>query len=469
MAPGLIDSDTGLAYGESLQWQTAIGGAGLAVVASPSATFLEQWGPDGLALNFTDGYWFKETGFYGSASIVGGGSGDGYNSSPDSTAASLLTYTSPSPKMTTGPTGELRFGAHNIFLNSGAPADQSVTVVSGASYALTLTGSVQTTLSDAATGTVTAGTTTFTAGSATLTFGSTSGSGTVHLRRTPSDDTYMAAAGAARYALPYAWGAGGGMLGILVEDARTNVFLNSSVGATQSITVSATAYTLSFYGTGTITLSGVSTAGPLVGTGTSDRVTLTFTPTAGSLTLTVSGACTNVQLEAGSYATSYFPAYAASATRSADNISLATSVFPYSATASTIYVQVSSLRAAGNPVLLALSDGTSNERIQIYRNSGAAWFLVGDGGVTQVAVSTAVTLTTSGTYKIIGAATQNSFRAAADGTLSTADNAGTMPTVNRLYLSQVAGAGATSASYVMAIMYLPERSSDSKLQEVTTA
>jgi hypothetical protein len=76
--------------------------------------------------------------------------------------------------------------------------------------------------------------------------------------------------------------------------AFTNLLLNAGSSAdlvTQSVTVAASAYTLSFVGTGTVALSGTSTAGPLVGTGASNRVSLTFTPTAGTLTLTVTGSC----------------------------------------------------------------------------------------------------------------------------------------------------------------------------------
>ena len=114
----------------------------------------------------------------------------------------------------------------------------------------------------------------------------------------------------------------GESLGLLVEEARTNLLLNSATLSTQSATVTATSTTLSFYGTGTVTLTGVSTAGPLVGTGASNRVSLTFTPTAGSLTLTVSGSVTNAQLEAGSFPTSYIPTTTATVTRAADVASM---------------------------------------------------------------------------------------------------------------------------------------------------
>lgn len=87
--------------------------------------------------------------------------------------------------------------------------------------------------------------------------------------------------------------------------ARKNWLLATTTLATQSATLAAVAYTLSFKGTGTVTLSGGSTAGPLVGTGVSNRVSLTFTPTAGSTTFTVSGSVTDAQLESGSAVTAY--------------------------------------------------------------------------------------------------------------------------------------------------------------------
>ena len=93
--------------------------------------------------------------------------------------------------------------------------------------------------------------------------------------------------------------------GIEPKGGRRNLLLATDTLATQSLTVTAVAHTLAFTGTGTVTLTGASTAGPLVGTGAGNRVSLTFTPTAASLTLTVSGSVTLGQLELGSTATNY--------------------------------------------------------------------------------------------------------------------------------------------------------------------
>lgn len=87
--------------------------------------------------------------------------------------------------------------------------------------------------------------------------------------------------------------------------ARKNWLLATTTLSTQSVTLLAAPHTLSFTGTGTLTLTGASTAGPLVGTGVSDRVSLTFTPSAGSVTFTVSGSVTLAQLEYGSVAGTY--------------------------------------------------------------------------------------------------------------------------------------------------------------------
>jgi hypothetical protein len=87
--------------------------------SSSAASLLLAAEDQGLALDFTDSFWQANTGFYGSARIKDTTTpANNYNSSPTQAASSLLTYTSPSLKMTRGPAGLLRFGAHNLCLQS---------------------------------------------------------------------------------------------------------------------------------------------------------------------------------------------------------------------------------------------------------------------------------------------------------------------------------------------------------------
>ena len=78
--------------------------------------------------------------------------------------------------------------------------------------------------------------------------------------------------------------------------ARKNVLLATETLATQSVTTIAAKYCLSFWGTGSVTLSGTAT-NVLTGTSADNRVWVEFTPTAGTLTLTVSGTVSKAQLE----------------------------------------------------------------------------------------------------------------------------------------------------------------------------
>ena len=110
--------------------------------------------------------------------------------------------------------------------------------------------------------------------------------------------------------------------GLLAEPVTTNLLLNSTTLSTQSVTVTAVAHTLSFYGTGTIVLSGAASA-TVVGTGAFPaRTTLTFTPTAGTLTLTVTGTVQYGQLEIGTRPTTWIPTTGSTAQRGADQINM---------------------------------------------------------------------------------------------------------------------------------------------------
>ena len=124
-----------------------------------------------------------------------------------------------------------------------------------------------------------------------------------------------------------------------VEGQRTNLVFPSDVATTQTLTVTAVAHTLTFYGTGTVVLSGVAIA-TLTGTGVNDRVALTFTPTAGSLILTVTGTVTNWQLEDGTFSSTLIPTTTAAVTRLRDSVSISGASALIGQTEGTIFIDV---------------------------------------------------------------------------------------------------------------------------------
>lgn len=153
----------------------------------------------------------------------------------------------------------------------------------------------------------------------------------------------------------------------LIEPQRTNLVYPSATATTQVRTVTAAIHTLSFYGTGTVTLSGAF-SGSLVGTGENNRVTLTFTPTAGDLTLTVNGTVTDWQLEAESNATSYIPTVNGSVTRNGDNVTRTSIIDLIGQTEGSIYVEfdrTTDISVSNRHLLTLIGDGLTTNSLWI--------------------------------------------------------------------------------------------------------
>lgn len=255
--------------------------------------------------------------------------------------------------------------------------------------------------------------------------------------------------------------------GLLIEEARTNLLLNSAAPATQSVTVAAVAHVLSFTGTGSVTLSGVSTAGPLVGTGVNDRVSLAFTPTAGSLTLTIAGDVRMGQVEAGAYATSWVPTTGASVLRAAD-VARVTGQTTFAAT--TLLAEIEQL--VGTSVgfsAVSLSDNTLNNRMSMLKPAGntnlsprvtVGGVAYNPGDVTGVFV---------GGIKRIGlvvAASRSALSGA--GGLTTSVTVPNVPTNTHLNIGVgETGSGGQASNYFRRVRALPRGLSDADLPAAT--
>ena len=255
--------------------------------------------------------------------------------------------------------------------------------------------------------------------------------------------------------------------GLLIEEARTNLFLNSAVGATQTCAVSSAAtYTLSFRGTGTITLSDAF-VGSLVGTGANNTVSLTFTTTTTSLTLTVSGSCTNVNLEFGLGPSSWIPTTGASATRNADvaNVNSPGVNYPL-----TLFVEYQRAFDGGQAVaLLRLDDGTVDERALLgITGSDLARAVVVDGAVQQADITIAGALVINTVYKQAGVFATNRVQLCIGGTLGTEDVAATMPATPTAVRFGTSDLGANQPyAYLRRAAIFNTALSDANLQAVT--
>lgn len=228
--------------------------------------------------------------------------------------------------------------------------------------------------------------------------------------------------------------------GLLIEETRANLLLNSLIDgtnlSTQSVTLSATAYTLSFYGTGSIVISGGHSA-TVTGSGAyPTRKTYTFTPSAGSSTFTVSGTVQYAQLEAGAFATSFIPTTTTILTRNRDDVSMTGTNFSdwYQAGSGTLQAIMTRYPVStGYPRIASINNNTVNNEIAILAfnpNNGIGMGVI-DGGATQA--STFISLTGNEVDMAFryGA---NDFAISLNSSNVTTDTSGTVPTVSQMLI-----------------------------------
>ena len=256
-------------------------------------------------------------------------------------------------------------------------------------------------------------------------------------------------------------------LGLLIEETRVNDLLNSATLSTQNVTVTNGAYTLSFYGTGTVTLTG--TASPevaLVGTGSANRVSLTFIPAAGTLTLTVSGSVLLAQLESGPHATSYIPTTSVAVTRQRDSC-YTTALEPwFSEAEGTLFAEYlipwahNSSETTSRRVV-EINDGTAgNRQIGALIASGSRSSLVTSGGAAQASINVGA-FAANVIQKQAVAWDTDDVAVYASGGASGTDSSATMPT--GLTTAMLSYSGADLNGYIRKVKFYPRRLTNAEL------
>lgn len=175
------------------------------------------------------------------------------------------------------------------------------------------------------------------------------------------------------------------------------------------------------------------------------------------------------QLEAGAFPTSYIPTVASQVTRSSDSASMTGANFSswYNQAAGTVYSESTVAQIGVLSITAALSDGTTNNRVQIQRTASNNFqdFVV-SGSATQSSVSVSG-VTANVSVKVASAYQVNSFQMAANATLGTEDTSGTVPVVDRLELGSRASSSFLNG-HIRKVSYYPLRVTNAQLQALTS-
>jgi hypothetical protein len=178
------------------------------------------------------------------------------------------------------------------------------------------------------------------------------------------------------------------------------------------------------------------------------------------------------QLEAGAFPTSYIPTTTAAVTRSADVASITGSDFIswYRADAGTVFSAWSTSAPSGQQVW-TISNATLDESIRVDTSVAAVSnntrLVVIDNNSLQAGL--AVGLYTPGSRRKTALAyQQDNFAGVADGAAVVTDTAGTLPTVDRLFIgANWAGSGGFLGGPIRRITFWPTRLSNASLQTLT--
>jgi hypothetical protein len=196
---------------------------------------------------------------------------------------------------------------------------------------------------------------------------------------------------------------------------------------------------------------------------------LTFTPTAGTLTLTVTGDVQFAQLEIGAFATSFIPSAASQVTRAADNASMIGNNFArwYNVNAGTLFVDCQATLPAAASQIVAISDSTINNRVIISSGATSAPLVVA-GGATQAAFAITSMVANIFAKTAVGLAVDN-IGVSRNGAAASVDTSCLLPVVDRMFIGNGAtGSGASLNGTIARFAYYNRRLANTELVGLTS-
>lgn len=174
-----------------------------------------------------------------------------------------------------------------------------------------------------------------------------------------------------------------------------------------------------------------------------------------------------VQNETGAFITSPIATTSGTATRAADDVTLATSAMPFSTTAGYVLARVKGA-VTGGVCQWSITNGTTAERLLSLYHPNNYHFFVADGDVAQAILSAGENFADIFSKTTVAWAT-NDFGASVDGGAAVTDSSGTLPTVTTLRLGGNYSAGIEPLNgHVAYLKYLPRRITNAQLQSEST-
>ncbi|NDY56634.1 hypothetical protein G3N56_07745 [Desulfovibrio sulfodismutans] len=268
----------------------------------------------------------------------------------------------------------------------------------------------------------------------------------------------------------YDYDTSGNLLGLRIEGAATRLnTIAAAPTAPENVTVTAQAYTISFYGTGSVVLSGAHAATVNGAGALPARVSYTFTPTAGTLTLTPSGTVQHLQVEARSFATSPILGEGSAVTRAADVATVALSGIDFNTAEGTIYCDFSFAGVSVQQRLFYVDDGTNNNVLSLFVSAGNKITMAAtSSGTAIVYTEAASTIVANTMYKAAFSFKNNSYHLVVDGGSAVSDTSGAMPSsLTTLRLGHALGAIQPLYGAIRHFAYFPRALTTAQLQAMT--
>jgi len=254
--------------------------------------------------------------------------------------------------------------------------------------------------------------------------------------------------------------------GLLIEQASTNLLLNSDAPATQTTASLATGtYVLWVIGSGTATAAAGTATGSGFGAASAGTPRVFTISVAGTVSVTVTGSLTRFQLEANTFPTTYIPTAGATITRARDAATAPIAVAAGSVLSLSADFMLPGLSATANQFAVTIDDGANTNRVALYRVGSTTELRSTNAAAGQIVAGTLVTAGTVAKLAVRWSAVM--YTAAAQGQTPVAGGSTAVPAMTTLRLGDSQPGTGTLNGWLQRVRFWRRLLSPTEMQEIT--